>query len=633
MLWIELKTIVVILLMLLLPGWAILAVSGFWKRWEPLQRWFLAVCFGVAFYPVLYYSARFLLPGLRIGDTKLVLLLFVCAGLIMWKLHKDWKEQFQFGQWGWVVLGVLAATLFTRLILAHQYPYLAGDDSLHHTLLTELTATTGKLPYTLEPYDSTSLNDYHLGLYALTAPLSLLAGIPSDRALLWMSQFLSGICGVGVFLFLDRKVSRLAGVAGMVMAGLLSPFPSWYINWGRFTQLSAQTILLPAVLVTWEVLSPHGKSSGEKKYRRYVYLILAGLLNAGVCLLHFRVAGFMLPLTLIICVVALITSRKQGKKSLQTLVNVIIIAAITLVIILPTLIPGLTAYLDKRVRDGTTSESEPRPTLASQSYYSDGEKTAVQISKESIPLFGIGAAGLVFGLILKKHRMLSAITLFWVIMLMVEAYAYLLNVYALAFTNITAVLLMLYLPLSLAFGILTDSLLWFSSKRNLAASENFIIFLVLLAGFVGSYYRINEYEEQRAYMTPEDQKAMEWVKENTPSDAVFAVNTSFLNPSMPFGVDAGYWLPYYGQRKTTTLTLLASLSEENDAELIRAESVLTLYEPEPDLEQVCQNGIDYIYASPKQTRTRQFDMDTLAQLPGTNMVYDQDGVRILQICE
>ena len=66
------------------------------------------------------------------------------------------------------------------------------------------------------PFDSANLNHYHLGLYAMTGPLQMLAGIKPDQALLWFSQFLNGLCGVGVFLFLDRKVSRQAGFIGIV---------------------------------------------------------------------------------------------------------------------------------------------------------------------------------------------------------------------------------------------------------------------------------------------------------------------------------------------------------------------------------------------------------------------------------
>ena len=56
--WIEIRTILVIAVMLLIPGWAILSVSGLWKRWQGVQRWFMAIGVSIAFYPVLYYLMR-----------------------------------------------------------------------------------------------------------------------------------------------------------------------------------------------------------------------------------------------------------------------------------------------------------------------------------------------------------------------------------------------------------------------------------------------------------------------------------------------------------------------------------------------------------------------------------------------
>ena len=95
---------------------------------------------------------------------------------------------------------------------------------------------------------------YHLGLYALSGPLEILANIPGHSALLWMGQTLNGLCGIGVFLILDRKVGRIGAIAGMVIAGLVSIMPAFYFNWGRYTQVASQAILLIAGLVTWEAV-------------------------------------------------------------------------------------------------------------------------------------------------------------------------------------------------------------------------------------------------------------------------------------------------------------------------------------------------------------------------------------------
>ena len=76
--WTELRILLTIFIMLTVPGWAILSVTNLWRRFEVIERWVLAVGISIAFYPVLYYLTRAILPSLRIGQNKLILLL---AGL------------------------------------------------------------------------------------------------------------------------------------------------------------------------------------------------------------------------------------------------------------------------------------------------------------------------------------------------------------------------------------------------------------------------------------------------------------------------------------------------------------------------------------------------------------------------
>src|SRR5262249_49772041 len=153
---------------------------------------------------------------------------------------------------------------------------------------TALTARDGRLPTTMEPYFPIPLARYHLGLYALTATVQTLCGVPPHTALLWTAQVLSGLCGLGVYLVLDRSVGRVPAVIGAVCVGLISHQPAFYVNWGRFTQLAAQTILLPAWLLARDVLRDVAGQEPPPARRRDRALTgaLACLLSAGVFLLH-----------------------------------------------------------------------------------------------------------------------------------------------------------------------------------------------------------------------------------------------------------------------------------------------------------------------------------------------------------
>jgi hypothetical protein len=632
MTWFVLKTLFVILALILIPGWGIISIANYWRKWNTLQRWFLASAVSIAFWTILFYSTRFVFPSLRLGINKIVVILFFFIAIIVINLRKNWKEQFAFGDKAEIIAGILLLTLSTRLIIAYQYPYLVLGDPLHHTILTNIVATTGKLPYTMLPFDSADLNHYHLGLYTMTGPLQMLAGIQPDQALLWFSQFLNGLCGVGVFLFLDRKVSRQAGIIGMVSAGLFSVIPSWLINWGRFTQVAGQTILLPAVLITWEALG--STVDGEKIWSKRIItgLILAGVLNAGVCLIHFQVALFMLPLILIICLLEVIKSVRKRVGTRNLVSRILLIGIITAVIILPTLISGLKAYVDKRTVSATPSTE--RKLLTDQPYYNIVNDTTVELLKKSSPYLLMGITGILAGFRTRKDRLLSAILLTWILCLISISQLYRLNNNLLAFTNLSTIILTLYLPLSIGAGILWNVLFEESEFHGKGLLYRVAIVSLLIIGVITYHFRLNDFESHRALMTDADREAMEWIKTNTNRDAVFGVNSNFLNPTMPFGTDAGYWLPVYAERQTSALTLLSQLSNDYQFSLERAKTILRFYET-GDITPLCEYGIDYLYSG-VQDPLGSKDLANQPELldnENLELVYDQMGVQIFRICE
>jgi len=53
------RLLVVISGMVLLPGWAFLALTNLWRRWEGLEHWFVAIGLSISFYPIFFYYLRF----------------------------------------------------------------------------------------------------------------------------------------------------------------------------------------------------------------------------------------------------------------------------------------------------------------------------------------------------------------------------------------------------------------------------------------------------------------------------------------------------------------------------------------------------------------------------------------------
>lgn len=95
MTWLELRTMLTIFIMFIVPGWAILSVTNLWRRFEVIERWILAVGLSIAFYPFVYYLTRAILPSVRIGQNKLTVLLVGLFALTAWMLKKKLARTIQ----------------------------------------------------------------------------------------------------------------------------------------------------------------------------------------------------------------------------------------------------------------------------------------------------------------------------------------------------------------------------------------------------------------------------------------------------------------------------------------------------------------------------------------------------------
>jgi len=633
MFWTEFRILITIFIMFLVPGWAILAGTKLWRRFDVIERWILAVGLSIAFYPILYYFTRAILPSLRLGQNKLIVLLAVLFLFTCWMLRKEWREQFRLGKFAGPFLFVLAVTLLTRFYLAHFYPYPAWTDSLHHILITDLVATTGKLPFDLQPYAPTGLDQYHLGMYALTGSLQVLAEIPAHQALLWMTQAINGLCGLGVFIILAKRVSPWAGIAGMIVVGLFSFQPALYFSWGRFTQGSSQTILLIAAFAAWEAIRAW-KDDWETD--RASALTLAGVsavLIAGVFLIHFRAAAFLLPLLAVICIYEFAIAVKSKQHGMRTFLSIVTIAVVSLVLILPALIPAMGFYVDRRSTTTQATETNDTSSLSDNQYYANYDpQTLYEIGAKEW-MVGLTLLGVLFGLF-RKHRTLIIIMVIWILLLVGVGLLYLLDIPLLAFTNLTGMMIMLYLPIGVILGTFSEDLaqlLSLQKHEKLATSLHWIgLFLVVVAAI----FQINDVESFRQFMTDSDEKAMNWIENNTPADAVFAVHTYYWLPDSPHGSDAGYFIPYYADRKTTTSTMISSLGPGYETVMDESEAVMSLYSSSPDIAALCALGVDYLYDGQKNPFDgSQFNIPAIEQSEGTQAIYQDGGVSIYKICD
>jgi hypothetical protein len=196
------------------------------------------------------------------------------------------------------------------------------------------------------------------------------------------------------------------------------------------------------------------------------------------------------------------------------------------------------------------------------------------------------------------------------------------------------VLIMLYLPISLAVGVMAQAIVSWVSKPVRFIAEIGVLVLVLAGGVWGATQRVKMVEPWRQLMTVDDEKAMLWINENTPEDAVFAVNLEPWIPNLTIGTDGGYWIPYYTGRKTTAGIMLSGFGEDLGLRKDRAEATLALYDETPLAAYLCKLGVRYVYLAGKPAYSAQsFKSDELMQLPNVVSLFRSGDAQVLGICE
>lgn len=642
-----LKLIIITLTMQLLPGWALLSLGGCWKRFKTLHRWILAYFLGMAFYPVLFYLTRLVIPRLQIGINKLILFLLLTLIFNLWQFRKSWKENIKFEKKDLFPAALFVLILVTRLIPAWQYPYPAWTDSLHHSIITKLVMLNGKLPDTMLPFDPASLKGYHLGLYSLTGSLSLLSNVAPHIALLYYSQITNALAGLAVFIFLDKKVGRIAALIGMVFVGLISFQPALYFNWGRFTQLASQTMLFPAALLVWMAIEPdsvHSLTASCQKKRPIVEIILAALLISGTALLHFRVAVFFLPLLGLIVLLTAFENKLSPKERKRVVLKTVLIALATIILTLPAIIPALQSYLaPTEPTVGSSVAVSPDKTdmpLSEHPYYKFEYSVFYDLGlTKTASLFTV--LGLLLGLLFKKTRTMALLTIAWVATLLIEGNFHKFNIPKLAFVNMTGVMIIAYLPGAVGFGLLFETLKESTSRLvgSNPARRNIQPILYWVIAFIAILFisdRINTIEPFRHFMSDDDRQAMVWIKENTPPDSIIAINTQYWAGGAFHGTDAGYWIPYFAERDTTTRTMMSVDAPDYASVIQRNALVYALYfanDEIVDTQALCDMDVTYLYSAKNTPFTNMdFNIEALKASPGVQLIYDQNGIQIFDLC-
>jgi hypothetical protein len=472
------------------------------------------------------------------------------------------------------------------------------------------------------------------------------------KAVLWTGQLLN-VLAVIVLYPLATKVghSKWAGVVAVLVAGLLSPMPNYYVNWGRYTQLAGQVILPVAITLAWEVLEAEprkiklpvlaGGSKWLNWFDRFPFdagrMALMWIILGGLALTHYRILIFAI---LFFPAFFILSVRRDKWRVL--LARTIWIGVGAGLFFLPWFIQ---TFAGKILLAFATQLSTPVAAVSTwvQEYNTIGKLS----SYLPAPLWFLLPVSIIWGA-WRREKGVALISLWSFLILLAANPQWLRLPGEGALTNI-AVFIAAYIPVSVLVGYLMGqilkSLLEVESRlKSLVLISLVICIIVSAIGIWGAYKRLGDVQVvPDVLVTRPDIQAAKWIQENTSQDARFLVNSFFAyGGSSIVGSDGGWWLPLLAQRKTTLPPLTYSAEKGPRPDYIQWVNTLTTEIQNkgianPDvLALLHARGITYVYVGQRQGRVNYggpygLEPDQLLASPSFRVVYHQDQVWVFMI--
>lgn len=561
-------------LILFLPGWLILDISGLAERYDAGERAALSLGLSMGIIPLaMTWTSLLHIQWSRTG------LLFACgvlSALAFWRR----RDRITLGHFSLpsmhslALVAILLLTLFVRFAMVRDLAAPPWVDSVHHAALTRLILDQGALPESYAPYIQIETASYHSGYHIILAAFLWLSKLPLEQGMLFFGQVINALAALAVYLFTTTLTrDRTAGVMAALIAGLFTPMPAYYTSWGRYTQLTGLLLLPAAITLLLRLLeATENQPCAQKGKQLGKLVIMAGITIAGLILVHYRVAAFVASWLVADLLTRLpgyfrrtvpdvsveYPARRMISRNLFWLTSA---GMMGLLLSLPWLSEALTSLLLPKW--SAWSSASTRPDL-----FSDFTWTYLNTAWGK-PAMLLAALGLIITLIRQPRLFFTVII--WVTVLFTLANLGSLGLPGSGFVNNTSVEIMLFMPLALLGGyFLSQPVALF--KRYAPASWRASALVTLwLAGTLTAVFAARALLPILNPITflfrAADRPAMEWIAANIPEHETLLINPFAWGYGLYAGNDGGYWITSLAGRPSMPPPVLYGL--DNDPEKIR----------------------------------------------------------------
>ena len=521
--------------------------------------------------------------------------------------------------WLTVLYGlILLLVIASRFLALHSLAGPQWGDSLHHAMITQLLLDHSGIFESYNPYLPLAPLTYHAGFHLLSAWLSwsvwstdVSSAIDGTTAIMLAAQWMNVVAVVMVgFLAeglaqwrLPARKAQIAGLLALLIAGLLSQMPAFYVNWGRYTQLAGQ-IFLPAALL-WSI-------KGWQSDQRWAWLSLTVLVVSALALTHYRVLimyAVALPLLLLF---AFWHTKHEWKQAIKAgLARAVISGVATCVLILPWYWKIIESQIGRYATRLATETGEPTSVITTYNALSD---LTSYLSQWQLIFSFLALAWL-----LLRRRASGVLQGGWLLFFVVLSNPYtLLGLPGTELVNNFMLAIALYLPLATLIGVAAvDFIDWLPLPRHRITRIMGGVAggLLLLIALYGTWQQIDQTDpRQFSMITHSDLKASQWVEENTDPEAIFHINGFFaFADSIVAGSDGGWWLWLTANREVTAPPMIygheSGLDESYRGRVnARYRNLQEAYEENMEALAAAmrQENVDYVYIGAQQGRIDSF---------------------------
>lgn len=453
-----------------------------------------------------------------------------------------------------------------------------GSDGYHHTLIAQTIAERGALPKDLLPLTPLITFTYHYGYHAVVAALHWLSGAPILALTLIVAQLLKAGAALTAALLAEVTIGRRsAGIVTALLIGLVTVFPTYYVNWGRNTQLAGLLLLAALLAVLW---------LWSFRTADWGLVIAIAILATGTAFAHYRVTLMAVAGCGSVVLGAIASGYWPRAAVRRRLLQISAMGALALLFAAPWLWHVLVAR----------SVGYPAPiSQAGPGFFQlDRLGDLVLNFPTNWPVLAAAALALIWGI----WRRLAGVLVMavWLGILLVVALPGSAGEYMDPITVITSS----FLPICVMIGVAAAEFMSRGESRphwrTIAVGG-----LMLVSVVYGAPRIVNAAESGAAYVQPEDLTAAAWVSENVPEDALFMTNMFWFDflPDFVIASDAGGWLPVLARRAAFVPPMIYPLERTAEPEynkrLVALAHIATDMTSELALELLHREGITHVF--------------------------------------